>query len=344
LYLLRRRFLQAGLHAVLAPLLATAVYGTVSACGIRPVVFTDALMQRGTLLEPLVWLKALVAWGQTVCSGNFLFSIPAAAEKLIRLLPFKMLQEELFMGRLASPLIPLVASVTFVLAAGLAAGVFCLLMRHIKQVLTNRSAASSAVFVWFAGAAAMAFCFESANPEMWICSLPPLWLLAGLAWNAVPEGRFLRWLPATLAAALLLHNWAGGMSLVKSPTGDYCRQKAAWIIEQARPGDLILTADAHSFVTFLQYQTPARVVDGKFITPAQWNDLRYSTPGRIFIFSDAVEPLPPVARRVPESVRKIQEVSAQLQTGLRPVHSDPFGTVYQWQQPAAPPAEPGFSE
>jgi hypothetical protein len=197
-------------------------------------------------------------------------------------------------------------------------------------VLAIRSAAFAAVLIWLLGSAVMALCFEPANPEMWICTLPPFWLLAGFVWNAVPDGRFARWMPAALAIVLFAHNWTGGMSLVKKTDGDYCRQKSAWIMEQAQPADLILTADSHSFVTFLEYRTSARVVDAKFITPAQWNVLQQQTSGRIFVFSDVMELLPPVAHRAPDAVRGIHEVSAQLQSGLKPVHHDQFGTVYQW--------------
>jgi len=333
LYMLRRQKMRAVVYVAIVLLITGAGYGLVIGCGIRPGVFTDTLVQRGTLMNPLTWISALAAWGQTVLSGNFLFSIPAVSGQIVRLFPFHMLQEELFMGQQAPGWVSVVAPITFGLAAGLTAGIFCVVIRHLKRVLAIRSAAFAAVLLWFIGSAAMALCFEPANPETWICVLPPFWLLAGLVWNAVPDGRLSRWMPAALATVLLLHNWIGGMSLVRNPAGDYCRQKGTWVAEQARFGDLILTADSHSFVTFLEYQTRARVADAKFINIEQWNELRRQTSGRIFVFADVIELLPPVAHRVPDAVRQIHEVSAQLQTGLQPVHSDQFGTVYQWEKP-----------
>lgn len=333
LYVFRRQKLRAGLHMVLTLLLALAGYGGIAAAGVRPVVFADTLVRRGTLLEPLTWLKGLVAWGQTVLSGNFLFSIPDTAERLVRLLPFNMLQEELFMGQQAQPWIPFVAPVTFGLAVGLAAGIFCIVMRHIKRVMANQSAVPVSFFVWFAGAAAMALCFEPTNPEMWICALPPFWILTGLVWNAVPEGRLSRWMPVALVAVLLLHNWAGGMSLVKRPQADYCRQKGFWIIEQARPGDLILSADSHSFITFLACQTPACVLDAKFASADEFTDAAEKFSGRVFVFEEVLRPLPPVSRRLPASVQSMQQLGAVLMPGLQMIHWDSFGTVYQWTQP-----------
>ncbi|MFA7256173.1 MAG: hypothetical protein WC047_01175 [Kiritimatiellales bacterium] len=332
-YLLRRQKIQAALYILIVLLITGAGYGLVFGCGIRPEVFNDALVQRGTLLNLQTWISALIAWGQTVFSGNFLFSIPFASQQIVRLLPFQMLQEELFMGRQAPFWVPVVAPVTFGLAIGLAVGLFCVVLRHMKQMMANRFVAFISVLVWFAGAAAMALCSEPANPEMWICVLPPFWLLSGLAWNAVPESRCSRWMPFALAAVLLLHNWAGGMSLVKSPEGDYCQQKGAWIIEQAGPEDLILTADSHSFVTFLQYHTPACVLDSKFANEDQWRMLQLRTAGRTFVFSDVIELLPPVAGRLPISVERIQRLGAVLKSDLQSVHQDMFGTVYQWISP-----------
>jgi hypothetical protein len=179
----------------------------------------------------------------------------------------------------------------------------------------------------------MAFLFEPANPEMWICALTPFWLLLGLVWVAVPEGRIARGLPAALAAGLLLHNGVGGISLVKSPAGDYCRQKAAWVVGQARSGDLIVSAESHSFITFLEYQTPARVLDAKFADLTQWADAQQQTTGRIFVFGDVLELLSPVSTRLSTSVQRIRHLGETLKPNVLRAHQDTFGTVYQWTKP-----------
>ncbi len=332
LYLFRRLRVQALLHLVTVLLIAGAGYGVVIGCGIRPEIFSDAMVQRGTLLQPLTWVAALAAWGQTICSGNFLFSIPASAEQIVRLLPSQMLQEELFMGRHAPKWVSIVAPLTCGLAVGLSAGALYFVLRNLKRVLTGWSAEFTAVFVWVSGAAALAVLFEPANPEMWICVLPPLWLFAGQIWNTLPNSRMARGLPAVLAAVLLAHNWIGGMSLVKRPEGDYCRQKSSWIIGQARQGDLILSADSHSFTTFLAYQTSASIADAKFINLAQWTALKSGAPTRIFVFSDVINPLPAVLHRAPPAVQSLEEVAVRLQPGLKPVHQDQFGAVYQWME------------
>lgn len=332
LYVFRRQKREAVCHAGLTLLAAGAVYGVITAAGFRPVVFADRFVQRGTLLEPLTWLKGAAAWGQTVLSGNFLFSLPETAGQIVRLFPFQMLQEEFFAGQQASVWAHRAAPATFFLAAGLAAGILITVLRYAKPVFANQPAVSASVFIWLAAAGSMALLFEPSNPEMWICVLPPLWLLAALLWNPLPAGRGVRRLPVALAGVLLVHNWIGGMQVVKSPAGDYCRQKGAWAVEETRADDLIVTADSHSFVTFLEYQTPASVLDAKSAGEAEWHR-RFEVSGRVFVFDDVIKPLPPVARRLPAAVERLRRSGAARMPELHVFRQDAFGTVYEWKRP-----------
>jgi hypothetical protein len=172
--------------------------------------------------------------------------------------------------------------------------------------------------------------FEPANPEMWICTLAPFWLLMSVLWERIPDSSpWMRWLPVVLVVALLLHNAIGGMSLVASPKGDYCRQKTDWIIREATAEDAILMADSYAAVSFLSAHTSAEVLDAKFLTPEGWHELQSRTTGRIFVFGDVVDFLPPVARRAPESVRQIQQTVELFEPDLKVIHKDEFGSLYE---------------
>ena len=332
-YFLQGQRRRAAVHVTAAVLIAGGVYAAVAACGIRPGVFTDTLVARGGPAEPLTWLKALIAWGQTVLSGNFLFSIPAAADRLIRLFPSQMLQEELFAGKQASLWRSWAAPVTFGLVAALAAWGFYILARNLRKMRVERLPAPVAVLVWLVGTAGMAFLFEPANPEMWISVLPALWLLTALLWSALPDRLLFRKLPVFLAAFLLLHNWVGGMAVVKQPEGDYCRQKAAWVIGESKAGDLVVTADSYSFITFLQYQILGRVLDAKFISAEEFATAVRESSGRIFVLKDVIQPLPPINFRPVEAVSRLHELAASLRPELVLQHEGPIGSVYQWVAP-----------
>ncbi len=302
--------------------LVGGVYASVFLAGIHPGVFTDTLAPRGTLLEPLTWLKGLFAWGQTVLSGNFLFAIPPVAERLTEVFPFHMLQEELFAGAHAPVWVRWAASVTFGAALAVLSGFFILLASGWRSWEVRPLLMAS--IAWLAGTAGMAFLFEPANPEMWISTLPPLWLTCALLWP-VPDRRAII-LSVLLAAALLLHNGVGGMAVVGSGQGDYCRHKAAPLIGRVTQQDLILTADSHSFVTYLQYHVPARVIDAKYISPDDGMRIVRETAGRVFVFKEVLHPLPPVLRRSAECRNHFRMLSETLRPRLKNITED----VYEW--------------
>ena len=315
------------LYFSLTVLIASSVYFSAARTdGLT--VFTDKQIVRESLFSPRVWMKGTAAAGQNVLSGNFLFTFPSAAQKIESLFPSQMLQEEIFMGRHAPVWVRWLAPVTLGMTAALLATLLFLIARRLQW-----APMTGAVFLWLGGTVGMALCFEPANPEMWVSALAPFWMMTGLLWRAVPDGPLSRWFPAALSVALLVHNWAGGMSLVKKPGSDYCRQKGTWIIEHARHDDLILTADSHSFVTFLEYQTLARVLDAKFQTSEYiLQTLETRGSGRVFVYSEVINLLPAVTNRGPETVARLQTLAGQLYEGLHPVYHDEFRTVYQWSR------------
>lgn len=84
------------------------------------------------------------------------------------------------------------------------------------------------------------------------------------------------------------------MLIVESGAGDYCRAKADLVLGRADSDDIIVSADSHSFITFLSYHTEAKVLDAKFVPLKRFMDEAKSCKGKIFIFGDVIEPLPSV--------------------------------------------------
>jgi len=312
-----------------ALLIAAVGYGVVLLGGIRPVLYADEAVLRSALWEPVTWVRALIAWGQTLFSGNFLFGFSGVADWLIRLFPTHMLQEELYAGQQLPGWVPPVAGVTFVAAGAVALTGFFRLLAGWRQV-SRPTPLKLAAGCWLLLAAGLAFCFEPANPEMWICVLPPFWFAAALAWNALPSSAARSRWPWLLAVLLGLHNGIGGILPVYGPDGDYCRQKGSFVATQAGPEDWVVTADSHGFVTWLQYQALATVLDAKYITVERFEAAVQKRTGRVFVFSDVPEPLPPVRHRAPESVQALAWLAERLAPGLVPLRRDAFGTLYEW--------------
>ncbi|MCC7300583.1 MAG: hypothetical protein IT583_05845 [Verrucomicrobia bacterium] len=321
LFAVTKEWKRAGLFFLCTGLPVAAVYGVVQGA-VGTIVFVDTGVVRSSLFAASTWVKALFAFGQNVLSGNFLFSIPSMAEWLSGLFPYQMLQEELFMGRQADAVWQVVSVVTFFSALLLLGFAVIGLIRNQRVWLCPMS-------VWFAGNMAMALWVEPANPEMYIFVLLPFWFLVANGWKQA--GYFGTFALSALAAAMLLHNAIGGMAFVQREAGDYCRQKAAWVVEHATAEDVVLAADSHGFITYLAYWSPACTLDAKFQTSENiFQALERRSAGRVFVFSDVIEPLRPVARRNDEPVQRLKSLANQLGSRLMPVSTGEDWTIYEW--------------
>ncbi len=307
LFAVRKEWKVLSMYFVSVGGVVASVYGFVYTTA-GTVVFQDANVVGNSIFVASTWLKGLFAFGQNLLSGNFLFSISAIADRLVALFPTQMLQEELFMGQQAGGLWQTAACVTFL-------GALIFLGIAVAALVSNRSAWRTPTAVWLAGNTAMALLFEPANPEMWLFTLLPFWfLVSSNAW---------KFLLPSLIVLMLLHNSIGGMAFVRKEEGDYCRQKAEWILDHAVEGDVILSADSHSFLTYMQYWSSAHVLDAKFQT------LENPEAGRVFIFDDVINPLPAVQHRSAESVARIQEIGSGLKPTLKRISEEEEWIVYE---------------
>jgi hypothetical protein len=336
LYLARRQGRRALAHGVAVAALTAGMYGWVAhAWG--TVVFTDTEALRHGLTSMRAWAGAGVSFGHTVLSGNFIFALPWAAERIQALLPYHMLHEEVFMGAHAPGWVRGVAPLTALAAAVALAGAGVVAVRsawRFRCVADPGWSIDLGAAIWLAGSCAMALLFEPANPEMWLPALPALWLCAGRLWlraGAGPTGLWRR-VPLVAVALLLLHNAAGGLALVWSGDGDYGRRKMAAVIGRAGPDDWILTADSHSTITYLQYHTPARVVDGRFVGLKEWRALMESRPpARVWVLGEMLHPPPAVRNRAAAAEDRRRELATLLAPDLTPAHEDEWSTVYLWR-------------
>lgn len=315
----RREWRRAALYYLSVGVIVAGAYGAVEAT-VGTVVFRDLTSGCGPLWAPSTWLSAAVALGHTLLSGNFLFSFPAVSERLTELFPHRMLQEEVFMGRQMVGVYPWIALGTFFVALfGL--GATCLL-----AAIRGKKNGLFPLFAWLGGNVAIALLFEAANPEMWIFALVPLWAIVAQLLSRSPlwTVRVL-----VLASVMLVHNAVGGMALVKKAQGDYCRQKAAWVVQNATADDLIVVADSHSFATYLRYGCSAQILDAKFqgLEP-------FPPSGRVFIYDDLFNPLPAVRARSVASQARLRELADFLRPNLRCVHREPSWSIYEWISPA----------
>jgi len=295
-------------------------------------------------IRPSAVPKAVVAAGQAVVAGNFLFASPPLARRIERAFPYRAMDEEIFMGRMAPA--GTAAIPWFTLAAVAVASLA--LIRALRRSRVFRwpgsagavSADGWAAGVWMAGAAAVAFLFEPGNPEMWVGALAPAaWLLGRAAVRAAGDADARRAGRATvataaLAAALAVHNWFGGLRPLQDEAGDYCARKMRWLSVPARAGDVVITADNHVFVSCLRYALPVRVLAVRNASredvEAQLRDRPMPPDAQVWVFSDVFDPPSSLLYRRPDARERLCEIGDWLEPGLVLMHPDCLGGVYRW--------------
>ncbi|HKL20997.1 MAG TPA: hypothetical protein VJ904_04280, partial [Tichowtungia sp.] len=73
--------------------------------------------------------------------------------------------------------------------------------------------------------------------------------------------------------------------------------------------------------------SPARVLDVKSATARMVFDAIKQTKGRVFVFDDVINPLPPVRRRAAESVEELRRIAAWLTPQIEPVDDSGTGAA-----------------
>ena len=335
-YVLQRKFRFAVVHLVLAAFLVVLAYSLlfVFSPGQAGAHAMPPLSGRlGFALVP----KGVVGFGQCLVSGNFLFGYSAFSDWLVRLFPSRMLMEELYMGghmslfRRGVPWISLSLLSIAILA--------CLFRWVVARKKVGLSACMEArgwqtvavVGLWFFAYAAALLLMEPGNPEVWVLGLVPFWLLiCGLLVAPIERANEL-WVVLSLAIFLGVHNYAGGIAILKDPATDYNRHKASWVLENSSWDDLVVTAGNPVFVRYLRYYSSAEVLDLGFVSPEGLVEA-VDCAGRVFVLNDVFEYPASLGARFPDTAKKVARFSVDLRPHVRLVAENDFGGVWEFDR------------
>ncbi|MDA0322125.1 MAG: hypothetical protein O2923_05340 [Verrucomicrobia bacterium] len=280
-------------------------------------------------------LHGLVAFGQTLVSGNFLFGWPIFSEWIHSRFPSRMFAEEDWLGGCMSRMDLLAAwgslVVLCLVALGVAIRACFSRIRDARGADPSEAAHTRAPLlflatVWLAAHALLLFVVDPGNPENWIMVAPAAFLLIGAS---VPRdyGRPL-W---ALALALAVHNYTGGLRLLQDADGDYNQMKADWLIEKVETGDYVVTAGGPVFERYLRYHTREHV-EPIYRDPDRLRDeiaATISSGERVWMTGDVLEDLPSHRREAPLVMRDISTNREWLRARCVIVRKDGFGGVYQ---------------
>ena len=230
-----------------------------------------------------------VAAGQAVVSGNFLLTYGSFRDQIASWFPYRMLADEIYAGEHAAVTIGYLAPAT--LAALLVATIWFVRSTGWQRLHRARWSAFVLAGTGLALHIGLGTMFSPAgNPEYWLISLFPVWLLVVCLFVPIMGPR--RPL-AILVAALFVHNLIGGLRVYDRADGDRGWAKGRWLIENTQPEDEILTADSPVFARYLRYRAPATVFDLQGLSDEQlvtvWaEDLDRS--GSVFATDDVFRP------------------------------------------------------
>ena len=341
-YLLQRRFRFAFLHSAIAGSLVLLAYLLVFFFK-SDQLFTHALPALGDRLDGSMIPKGLVGFGQCLVSGNFLFSFSAFSDWLTRLFPARMLMEELYMGSHISRFHQVAPVLS--LAALLATG-WLGLVKAIGSWRKERSNehANSLVVVggwqtiaivglWFFIYAGAVLLLEPGNPEVWVLGLLPFWLLVcGLFIAPIARANEL-WIVLLMVVFLGLHNFVGGIGILRHAETDYNIQKAAWVLENLDEDHTLITAGNPVFVRYLNYHSKARVVDLNQHPLDALPDLLAGSAA-VYLLNDVFDYPASMKVRFPSQAKTVGKAGRLLRPQVVQVAENEFGGVWKYVPPA----------
>jgi hypothetical protein len=338
-YLLRHRWKAALLHVVLCAGIIISVFGIVMQS--QTLYSGGGAQFIGIGLSSLV--KAMVALGQCVVSGDFVLGFRSVRAFLSELFASRMLAEEFFLGaQLSRPLI-LFSFLTYLLFSLFFSGCMARAAWVWKNMVQQRNrfqlpsgmATLAIAMIWFFSYAGLLLCIEPGNPELWVMGLIPLWLLfCGLVLLPLTVDNRL-WLPFAMFLLLFIHNGVGGISVLGDSAKDYQQEKAKWILEHASANDLVVTAGNPVFERYLRYH-----FKGEVLYLHNWSQGQLKggelpfVEGDIYVMGDVFNQVQSLRIRFPEKTRQIDLYAETIRPESKLIDEDIFGGIYQLRKNA----------
>jgi hypothetical protein len=336
-YILKKETRYAFLHMIISGAVVLTAYWIVFI--LEPdQIFSKGLPSVGSRLEWSFLIKGVIGLGQCIVSGNFLFAFESFTQKMIELFPYRMLAEEAYMGRHMSLFQHGAPVVTLcLLGAAVGYGLLRAVSSWRKAVQTDRIHVMlmvggwqtiAVIGLWFAVYASAILFLEPGNPEVWVLGMIPFWLLiCGLVISPIARANEL-WVVLAMLVFLGLHNYVGGIGILKNPETDYNIQKTKWILEHATEADLIMTAENPVFVRYLKYHSDAEVADLNQMEPDELAE-KVGLAQQVYVFNEVFDYPASMRVRFPSMAERVDRYTAEFLPHSRHLVKNDFGGVWE---------------
>jgi hypothetical protein len=276
--------------------------------------------------------QTVMGFGPSLVAGNFLLTYTPVLD-LIDSHTSKALEEERFLAERLSVGMKVAPLIT---GAALLVLLTLLLVSFRRPRGTPRSPSKrdtlALLFVWIVGHWFVVVRVNPGAPEAWIPVLLPVWFAVGIfvfdRARSASQTRMI-WL---VVVALALHNYVGGLLLMRDASDDYNARRAAWLVSHTGPDDVILTITGPVPTRYLAYRSSASVVTLWAVSPGAVRSIyarALTTPGDVYVMGDVFDPPDQIRLGDPALYAQIRELTDDLGDQVRRVSNDPSaGGVY----------------
>jgi hypothetical protein len=277
-------------------------------------------------------VQSLSGFGPSLIAGNFLLTHFPVLESLEARFPSRVLVEERFLAEHLSfelKVAPLLTAAALGLLVVLL--VWSFRRRRMPTRVPWKSSLLPLLIAWTVGLWLVIVRVDPGAPEAWIPMLLPVWLGVGIAVFDRARSASQRRLVWLVVGALALHNYVGGLLLMRDASNDYNARRAAWLVSHAGRDDVIVTIAGPVTTRYLAYYSSAPVISLWNVSPRAVRSLyslALTTPDDVYVMEEVFEPPAQVRLVNPDLLTRVHELAGQLRGHVRLVSSDPSGGVY----------------
>ncbi|PKQ28288.1 MAG: hypothetical protein CVT63_03580 [Candidatus Anoxymicrobium japonicum] len=286
--------------------------------------------------------KAIIGFTRAFVGGHSFFALPGVTALIQRLVPNYQLAEEVFLVKDFPPVktVTLTAlSLVFFVAAGLI--IVHLIRRGTPRMIRfDRDHATSRHFLLVLLAAYLTLYalfnvwYLPESIEVWIALAPALTLsIAVLTVPVVRERRMPVYLGLALACLLAVNLW-GSVLPQLDRAHDYWYQVNSWFIDNARPGDLVVSGAGYISDGYIAFYAHARVLStvdaGRDLEHRFQRALTVYKPKRIFISSTVAAPPRNAAALAGQENDFARALFDKLRPDLKPEETDIWQEIYSY--------------
>ena len=268
-------------------------------------------------------LMSVFVVASNIVSTLWVYSVAEIVDFVELKLVDKVLVEELYLNNQVTWELMFLYITTFVIAAA----VVYLVVASVKhKVRTKSHEISEPVIIlmaWVGAYALFLLVMDPTSNEPWfMVQIPLLWLFVVL----VNSAKFLSKTPVSLLliVVLVVHNYVGGINLLKDVKYDYNTMKSRWLVENASGEDVIISLGPTAFIRYLRYHTEARVINLEENYETTISEIPGLLNGysKVYLTEDVITPPKAIVMRSGYQQQEFQDVLHDFRLEIRQISSN----------------------